>query len=88
MTYEHDTFECCMKLSSSELVVERLIGWTGRWFLFGGFVSCTQCFAVQTPDDYQTPFTHLSGCIATCTGLYPWQELTEVFKDFGPSTPL
>lgn len=68
----------CQELSHSDVLSERLIGWTGRWSLFGSFVLCCQCLNAQSVDDAGRPFQHMDGCSASSTGNYPWEELMEV----------
>ena len=66
----------CQELSLSDVLSCRLIGWTGRWSLFGSFVLCCQCLSSQAVDDAGQPFKHLRSCSAS--GMYPWEELKEV----------
>jgi hypothetical protein len=73
-----DVNSYCQHLSKSEVLSARLIGWTGRWSLYGSFVLCCQCLSLQAVDDASEPFKHLKGCSASEIGRYPWQELREV----------
>jgi hypothetical protein len=70
--------EYCEQLSKSNVLSARLIGWTGRWSLFGSYVLCCQCLGSQTVDEAGKPFVHIDGCSALGTGLYPWSELRDV----------
>ena len=86
MPKEFDVNAYCRTLSQSDVLSARLIGWTGRWSVFGSFVLCTQCLNVQTVDDASRPFRHVDGCSAAGVGSYPWQELKEVVAAIsGPS---
>lgn len=71
-----DVNRYCQELSKSDVLTCRLIGWTGRWSLFGSYVLCCQCLNGQTVEDAGEPFPHLESCAAH--GMYPWQELKEV----------
>jgi len=73
-----DVNRYCQELSKSDVLSARLIGWTGRWSLFGSFILCCQCLNAQTVDDAGRPFQHLDSCSATGMGNYPWEELKEV----------
>lgn len=71
-----DVNSYCVELSHSDVLSCRLIGWTGRWSLFGSHVLCCQCLNGQPVEDAGLPFPHLECC--TAHGMYPWQELKEV----------
>ena len=73
-----DVNRYCQELSRSEVLSARLIGWTGRWSLFGSFILCCQCLSAQTVDDAGRPFQHLQTCSAAGMGNYPWEELKKV----------
>ncbi|WP_143482396.1 hypothetical protein [Pseudomonas congelans] len=80
----HEVFDVntyCQELSKSERLSARVIGWTGRWSLFGSFVLCCQCLNAQSVDDAGRAFTHLPGCTAGQTGSNPWRELRQVLID-------
>lgn len=80
----HELFDVntyCEELSKSKLLSARVIGWTGRWSLFGSCVLCCQCLNAQSVDDAGCVFTHLPGCTAGQTGSNLWRELRQVLTD-------
>jgi hypothetical protein len=78
---DFDVISYCHKLSQSDVLSTRVIGWTGRWSMFGSFVLCCQCLNAQGVDEAGQPFEHQHDCTAKGLGLYPWQELKEVLAD-------
>lgn len=89
MFEELDVNDYCLKLSKSQSLSSRLVGWTGRWSLFGGFMLCCQCLSTQTALEAGQPFRHLENCSAKDLGGNPWQELNSLMTDITvpPSKP-
>lgn len=77
-------FERCVVLSSSNVLNERQIGWSGRWILMGDFVVCSQCLVAQPIDMADQVFIHLPGCVAIQYGLHPWHELQQILHKLPP----
>lgn len=67
-------------LSGSDVAIYKLIVWTGCWSMTGSYLLCGQCLASQPADQADKPFMHVSGCTTISTGLYPWQELSEILS--------
>ncbi|MGX0954866.1 hypothetical protein AB7M18_000994 [Pseudomonas viridiflava] len=73
MFEELDVNDYCLKLSKSQSLGSwllalgswllalgfRLLGWTGRWSLFGGFMLCCLCLSTQTALEAGQPFRDL-----------------------------
>ena len=81
MSNEIDINNYSLELSKSEYVSVRLVGWSGRWSLFGGFMLCCQCLNTQTTGEAGQPFKHSPNCSAKDLGGNPWRELAALMKD-------
>lgn len=81
MFSEINVNDYCLQLSKSDVLSSRLVGWSGRWSLFGGFMLCCQCLNTQTASEAGKPFTHSQSCTAKDLGGNPWRELTLLMTD-------
>lgn len=67
-------------LSGSDVAIYKLMVWTGCWSMIGSHLLCAQCLASQSADQADKPFMHVLGCTAISTGLYLWQETSEILS--------
>lgn len=79
MSEKNDGFQYYEALSHSAVLSERLIGWSGRWLLFGHLVVCKQCQSGQSITVGHEPFGHKPDCGDFAKpGQNPWSELAEI----------
>lgn len=79
-------FELLVALGASDVLNERQLSWSSRWFLMGDFVVCSQCLVAQPIDMGDQKFEHLSGCLANQCRSQPWHELHAILSQI-PQTP-